>query len=146
MAVPPPSNASPQATSTALSAPDPSAGVILAPHFGVALGVVLLGVALVPLSLLWAPALGVATVIGVFGLFLMAQTALLRLQFSADALVVWRQSKELRRFPYDAWLGWTLFWAPLPVLFYFREQKSVHFLPMLFDAKELRRQLDLHVP
>ncbi|MCP9915366.1 DUF3119 family protein [Cyanobium sp. ATX 6F1] len=134
-----------QAPSTPLGAPDPSAGVILAPHFGVALGVMLLGVALLPLTLLWSPALWVASATGLFGLFLLLQTALLRLQFTGDALVVWRQSTELRRFPYDAWLGWTLFWTPLPVLFYFREQKSIHFLPVLFDASELRRQLALHV-
>ncbi len=146
MSVPLPSDASPPAPTTPLGAPDPSAGVILAPHYGLALSVAVLGVALLPLTLLWSPALWLASATGVFGLFLLLQTALLRLQFTGEALVVWRQSTLLRRFPYEAWLGWTLFWSPVPVLFYFREQKSIHFLPVLFDASELRRQLALHVP
>lgn len=145
MTVPPPPIPSPQATSTPPGGPDPSAGVILAPHFGVALGVVVLAVLLLPLTLLWSPVLWLASATGLFGLFLLLQTALLRLQFTGEALVVWRQSSLLRSFPYDAWLGWTLFWTPLPVLFYFREQKRIHFLPVLFDPSELRRQLALHV-
>jgi hypothetical protein len=31
------------------------------------------------------------------------------------------------------------------VLFYFREQRSIHFLPVLFDATSLREQLNHHV-
>ena len=42
----------------------------------------------------------------------------------------------LRSFPYREWLGWRLFWGPLPVLFYFREIRSLHLLPVLFDATD----------
>jgi hypothetical protein len=127
------------------STPDPTDGVILAPAYGVALGVIALGMLLLPSGFLWGPALWLALLIVLFGLFLLLQTVLLRLQFTEADLVVWRQGTVLRRFPYDEWLGWTLFWSPLPLLFYFREQRSIHFLPVLFDATELRRQLSLHV-
>ena len=119
--------------------PDPDQGVILAPRPWVPLGVVGLGLAAVLLNR-WA---GLAVVL--FGLFLLLQSQLLRLQFSADALLVWRGSSLLRRFPYSEWLGWRLFWGPVPVLFYFREQRSIHLLPVLFDASNLRQQLELHV-
>ena len=119
--------------------PDPAQGVILAPRPWVPLGVVLLGVASLALSV-WA-----ALVVGLFGLFLLLQSQLLRLQFSAEALLVWRGASLLRSVPYSDWLGWKLFWQPLPVLFYFREQRSIHLLPVLFDATTLREQLNLHV-
>ena len=119
--------------------PDPAQGVILAPRPWVPLGVVLLGGASLALNL-WA-----ALVVGLFGLFLLLQSQLLRLQFSAEALLVWRGASLLRSFPYSDWLGWRLFWQPLPVLFYFREQRSIHLLPVLFDATTLREQLNLHV-
>lgn len=119
--------------------PDPAQGVILAPRPWVPLGVVLLGVASLALNV-WT-----ALVVGLFGLFLLLQSQLLRLQFSAEALLVWRGASLLRSFPYSDWLGWKLFWQPLPVLFYFREQRSIHLLPVLFDATTLREQLNLHV-
>ena len=119
--------------------PDPAQGVILAPRPWVPVGVVLLGGASLALNV-WA-----ALVVGLFGLFLLLQSQLLRLQFSAEALLVWRGASLLRSFPYSDWLGWRLFWQPLPVLFYFREQRSIHLLPVLFDATTLREQLNLHV-
>jgi hypothetical protein len=126
--------------------PAETAGVILAPRAWVPIGVLLLA----PASLLlllprWSGAPWLAAAVGVFGVFLLLQTALLRLQFGVDALLVWRRNTLLRRFPYEDWLGWTLFWWPLPVLFYFREQRSIHLLPVLFDATALRQQLDLHL-
>jgi len=57
-----------------------------------------------------------------------------------------RQDTLLRRFPYSDWLGWTLFWPGLPVLFYFRDQKSIHLLQMLFDARVLQQQLQARMP
>jgi hypothetical protein len=120
--------------------------VVLAPRFWVPLAVVGLGLAVLPLAWLWAPALWLALVVSLFGLFLMLQSVLLRLVFTADALLVLRQGTLLRRFPYSEWLGWTLFWPAVPVLFYFREQKSIHLLPVLFDASELRQQLATRLP
>ncbi len=139
---------SPSSESTA--GPDPAAGVILSPRPWVgltvlALGAVPLGTALLPLRPLGGWALPLAAVVGLFGLFLLLQTWLLRLQFGDDALLVWRQDSLLRRFPYAEWLGWRLFWSPLPVLFYFRERRSIHLLPVLFDASALRQQLERHL-
>ena len=110
--------------------------VTLAPRPWLALGLlVLAGV----LLLVWWPA---AAGLGLFGLFLLLQTALLRLRFEPEALVVLRQGVEIRRFPYGDWLSWRVFWPPVPVLFYFREVHSIHFLPMLFDATALARELN----
>jgi hypothetical protein len=119
--------------------PDPGNGVILAPRPWLPLAVIALGLVTLLLNT-WA-----ALVVSLFGLFLLIQSQLLRLQFSADALLVWRGEQVLRRFPYSEWLGWKLFWGPVPVLFYFREQRSIHFLPVLFDATSLRDQLNRHV-
>ena len=77
---------------------------------------------------------------------LLLQAAILRLCFSAEALLVLRSGKEIRRFPYDEWLAWRI-WSPaLPVLLYFREQRSPHLLPVLFDATALRAELERRVP
>ena len=90
--------------------------VVLAPRFWLPLAVVVLGLAVLPLSWLWGPALWPGLVLSLFGLFLLVQSALLRLVFSDDALLVWRQETLLRRFPYSDWLGWRLFWPAVPVL------------------------------
>ena len=58
---------------------------------------------------------------------------------------VWRGQQELRRFPYAEWQSWRLFAPWLPGLFYFREIKSIHFLPILFNPAELRQQLEQRV-
>jgi hypothetical protein len=118
---------------------------MLAPSFGVPLGVVGLGLAALALLPWWAGAVWLGLGVAVFGLFLLLQTSLLRLEFGGDALLVWRQQSLLRRFPYGEWLGWRLFWPGLPVLFYFREQHSIHLLPVLFDAATLREQLEQHL-
>ena len=122
-----------------------SQGLVLAPSYGVPIGVVVLGLGCLALLPLWSGALWLAGVVVVLGLFLLLQTALLRLEFAPDALLVWRQTSLLRRFPYTDWLGWKLFWPALPILFYFREQGSIHLLPVLFDARSLREQLDHHL-
>ena len=111
----------------------------LQPRFWVPLGVVALGLACGLLS--WIA----AAVVVLFGCFLMLQTALLRLRFEAEALVVTRSGDEIRRFPYSDWMGWRVFWPAVPVLFYFREVNSIHFLPMLFDANALREQLTTRI-
>lgn len=115
--------------------------VSISPSPRLALLVVLLSGALLTLPLRPWPTL----VVGLFGLFLLVQTYSLRLEFTANTLVVWRAKQELRRFPYADWQSWRLFAAWMPGLFYFREVKSIHFLPILFNAKELREQLELRV-
>ncbi|MEA5442905.1 DUF3119 family protein [Cyanobium gracile] len=134
---------------TTAPSPPPSSTtdeVVLQPRFWVPLGVLLLAGACLGLRPLWAGALWLALGTAVMGLFLLLQTALLRLRFAPEALLVARRDTVIRRFPYDAWMGWRVWWPALPVLFYFREEKSIHLLPMLFDATALREQLDLRLP
>ena len=120
------------------TAPGPGPGpVSLSANPRLPLLVLLLSAALLPLPLTPWPTL----VVALFSLFLLLQAYSLRLEFCADTLVVWRGSQELRRFPYQDWLSWRLFAPWLPGLFYFREVKSIHLLPILFDAEELKRQL-----
>ena len=126
-------------TSSQTPQADPDQGVILAPRIWLPLAVIALGVAALLLTV-W-----LALVVSLFGLFLLIQSQILRLQFTTDALLVWRGATVLRRFPYSEWLTWSLFWGPVPVLFYFREQRSIHFLPVLFDATSLREELNRHV-
>ena len=106
---------------------NPLPNVILRPDPRLPLLVVGLGAALLPLP--WHP--WPTLVVVVFGLFLLIQTASLRLEFEERALIVWQNGRELRRFPYEHWLAWRLFAPWLPGLFFFRETKSIHFLPIL---------------
>lgn len=128
-------------------APQPSAdsGVTLEPRYWVPLGVIVLALALLPLRPLLGAPLWPAALLALFGLFLAVQTRQLRLQFGDDELLVRRNDTVIRRFPYAAWLGWRLFWPGLPVLLYFREERSIHLLPVLFDAAALRLQLEQHL-
>jgi hypothetical protein len=84
--------------------------------------------------------------IGVFGLFLLLQCVLLKLQFTATALDVYRGEKVIRSFPYAEWLHWEIFFGPVPILFYFREVNSIHFLPIIFDPTMLRECLVQRCP
>jgi hypothetical protein len=139
---PPPGDPTPAAP-----LPDAAAtSVTLSPHYGVALAVVLLGLAVLALQPLWSPAPLLALAISGFGLFLLLQTTLLRLEFSDDALLVRRRDALLRRFPYSEWQGWRLFWSGLPALLYFREERSIHLLPVLFDPVTLQSQLRQRLP
>lgn len=99
--------------------------------------------AAIPLTLvqIW-----VAAAVAVFALFLAVQTATIRLEFTQTDLDVYRSGSLIRRFPYREWEHWEVFWQPLPILFYFREVNSIHFLPMLFDAKTLRECLEQRCP
>jgi Protein of unknown function (DUF3119) len=127
---------------TMTESPSPSSltGNELAPSYNIP---IVLIAAVIPLVWLqtW-----VAFVVGVFGLFLLLQAALIRLQFTDTDLVVFRSSKEIRRFPYAEWQEWEIFWSPVPVLFYFREINSIHFLPVLFQPQELRACLEKYCP
>jgi Protein of unknown function (DUF3119) len=88
----------------------------------------------------------VGLTIGVFGLFLTIQTAIIRLKFTTTALDVYRGSKLIRTFPYSEWETWQIFWQPVPILFYFKEVNSIHFLPIIFDSQMLRICLEYYQP
>jgi len=84
----------------------------------------------------------VGGVIALFGVFLLIQAATLRLRFTATDLDIYRGDKQIRQFPYRDWLNWEIFWQPVPILFYFKEINSIHFVPVLFDPKTLRECLE----
>jgi len=119
--------------------------VILAPSFALPLGVSLLGALCLPLLSSWGGFRWLALALVLFGGFLLLQARLLRLEFNDAALVVRRGEQEIRRFPYATWMGWRVLWPGLPVLLYFREERSIHLLPVLFDPAVLREQLERHL-
>lgn len=84
--------------------------------------------------------------VSLFGLFLLIQTITLRLQFTETALDIYRSKKLIRRFPYSEWYNWRVFWPRVPILFYFKEVKSIHFLPIIFDPKSLTTCLEKYCP
>ncbi|WP_017318987.1 DUF3119 family protein [Mastigocladopsis repens] len=81
-----------------------------------------------------------------FGLFLMFQAVTLRLLFTATDLDIYRGDKLIRRFPYSEWQNWRIFWNSFPILFYFKEVKSIHFLPILFNPNTLKTCLEERCP
>ncbi len=85
-------------------------------------------------------------ILSAFGLFLTLQTVTIRLSFTATELNVYRSEKLIRTFPYREWQNWRIFWEPVPILFYFKEVKSIHFLPILFDPKTLKACLEQRCP
>lgn len=122
------------------SLPPASDTVQLAPSYS--LPIALIGLAIpVFLVQVW-----VGGAIALLGLFLLIQTATLRLQFTETALELYRGETLLRHFPYQDWQNWRIFWGNLPVLFYFKEVKSIHFLPILFDPQLLRTCLEQRCP
>jgi hypothetical protein len=102
----------------------------------------------IPIALMFGalPVLALQVYVGLglflFGFFLMIQAAIIRLVFAETALEVYRGSNLIRNFPYAEWRSWRIFWGVVPILFYFREVNSIHFLPILFNAKELRSALE----
>ncbi len=85
-------------------------------------------------------------IILLLGLFLMFQAVTLRLQFTATDLDIIRGDNLLRRFPYSDWQNWRIFWKLIPILFYFKEIKSIHFLPILFEPNTLKACLEERCP
>lgn len=112
----------------------------LAPSYTLPVAII---VAAIPLILL-SPWLG--GVVALFGVFLMFQAGTLRLQFTDTALDIYRGENLIRHFPYQDWQNWEIFWSNAPVLFYFKEVKSIHFLPIIFDPKMLKTTLEQRFP
>ncbi len=125
---------------TASNTPLSTSTVELKPSYKIP---VVLVIAAVPL-LLVQPWIGGA--IALFGLFLMFQAATVRLQFTDTDLDIYRGERLIRRFPYLEWQNWRIFWDRVPILFYFKEVKSIHFLPILFDPNTLKSCLEQRCP
>jgi hypothetical protein len=125
---------------SATSVPSSTETVELSPSY--TLPLVLVAAAL-PMLLVQA---WVSVAIALFGVFLLFQAITIRLQFTATALDVYRSDTLIRRFPYQEWQNWRIFWPAVPILFYFKEVKSIHFLPILFDPKMLKTCLEQRCP
>ena len=115
--------------------------VELAPSYRVPLGLLAIATVVTLLNI-WA-----ALSLALFGLFLVLQASTLRLRFTEDSLDVVRGDKPpFRKFPYAEWQNWRIYWPVLPILFYFKEVNSIHFLPILFDSGQLRSCLEARCP
>lgn len=125
---------------TTTASTPPTATTQLAPSYWLPLAIVAFALPLLVIQV-W-----VSLAIAVFGLFLMLQAATLRLLFTPTDLDIYRGETLIRRFPYREWQNWQIFWSPLPILFYFKEVKSIHFLPILFDPKMLQTCLERYCP
>ncbi len=113
----------------------------LAPSYWVPLGFLTLAGAIAFLNS-WA-----ALPIALFGLFLTYQASSLRLTFTPTSLDVQRGTNPpFRSFPYSEWQNWRIYWPNLPILFYFKEINSIHFLPILFNAQQLQDCLEARCP
>ena len=125
---------------TTISTSEAKQSIELAPSYKIPLVLI---IAALPLAFVqkW-----VSLAIAILGVFLLIQTLTIRLRFTDTALEVYRSEKLLRNFPYQDWLNWEIFWSPIPILFYFREIKSIHFLPIIFDPKMLRTCLENNCP
>jgi hypothetical protein len=114
--------------------------VVLNPSYRLPLG---LAIAALPLTLfsVWA-----FLPIFLFAIFLGIQAATLRLHFTSTSLEIYRGQTQIRTFPYADWYHWEIYWPAVPILFYFREVNSIHFLPVLFDPAALAQCLSDRCP
>lgn len=117
-----------------------NATIELTPSYKIPLGLIVTALPLLTF-LPW-----LSLVCALFGVFLTIQTVTIRLQFTAIALDVYRSGNLIRSFPYQDWLNWEIFWNRVPILFYFKEVKSIHFLPIIFDPNTLKQCLEQHCP
>ncbi|MGB2924083.1 MAG: DUF3119 family protein [Limnothrix sp.] len=125
------------ASSPEMLSENTAAMVELQPSFNIPIVLVVAGLAIAFFLQIW-----VGAIIGIFGLFLAFQAATLRLQFTATDLDICRSGNRIRRFPYAEWQNWRIFWTSVPILFYFKEINSIHFLPIIFDPRTLQQQLE----
>lgn len=125
---------------TSSIAPNSVSTVELQPSYNIPIVLVITAIPLMFLQ----PLLG--GVFALLGLFLLFQTVTLRLQFTATDLDLKRGETLIRRFPYREWQNWRIFWQPVPILFYFKEVNSIHFLPILFDPRTLKTCLEERCP
>ncbi len=112
----------------------------LKPYFAIPIVLVIIAIALLPFSKIGTG------IVALLGLFLMIQTFRIKLQFTQKALDVYNGKTMIRSFPYEEWINWRIFWTRLPILFYFREVNSIHFLPVIFDPKTLLSCLEKYCP
>jgi Protein of unknown function (DUF3119) len=113
-----------------------SDSITLTPNYNIPIVIIISGIALT----LWLWIMGL--IVTIFGVFLLIQANLIKLTFTPTALDVYRGEKKIKTFPYSEWENWEIFWQPVPILLYFKEVKSIHFLPIIFDPNTLRECLE----
>lgn len=116
----------------------PAASITLNPSYRLPIGIVLLSLPVLFIQL------GLGLALALLGLFLLYQSTTIRLVFTPTDLEVRRNDRLLKTFPYAEWLNWQVFWPSVPILFYFKEVNSIHFLPVLFDPQQVRECLDTY--
>ncbi len=114
--------------------------VTLEPSYRLPIGIIAIALPLLFIQL-W-----LGSVVALLGLFLLYQATTIRLLFTPSTLEVRRKETLLKTFPYANWETWKVFWLPVPILFYFKEVNSIHFLPVLFDPEGLRDRLQTYCP
>ncbi|PSB57341.1 DUF3119 family protein [Chamaesiphon polymorphus] len=114
--------------------------VLLAPNYKIPIVLIAASISIATFQL-W-----VGLAVGIFGIFLSIQTAIIKLEFTTTTLNVYRGDNVIRTFPYSEWENWEIFWQPAPILFYFKEVNSIHFLPIIFDPQMLRTCLEYYRP
>ncbi|MEN9227697.1 MAG: DUF3119 family protein [Gloeomargarita sp. HHBFW_bins_205] len=112
----------------------------LNPDYRLAASLAVVGLVVTPWS--WPVGVGCTALAA----FLAWQTATLRWTFTATAVVLTRNGQPIRTFPYAEWQDWYLFWPRLPVVLFFREVRSIHFVPVLFDPVALTQYLNRYCP
>ncbi|NJN21944.1 MAG: DUF3119 family protein [Leptolyngbya sp. RL_3_1] len=112
--------------------PAASGSITLEPSYRIPVGLFLIALPLMAVQI-W-----VGAIAALFAVFLGIQAYTLRLVFTETDLDIYRRETRIRRFPYQDWATWEIFWTPIPILFYFREVNSIHFLPILFKPDALR--------
>ncbi|MBL1211151.1 DUF3119 family protein [Geminocystis sp. GBBB08] len=113
-----------------------SSSITLRANYNIPIVIIIAGIALILWSLI------LALVVTVFGIFLLIQANLIKLTFTPTTLDVYRGEKLIRTFPYSEWENWVIFWQPIPILLYFKEVNSIHFLPIIFDPNTLKECLE----
>ena len=108
----------------------------LKPSYNLPIVLILLGIAVN----LWQTAFGITIL--TIGLFLLIQSFIIKLKFTPTSLEVCRGQTVIRTFPYSDWQNWEIYFTAVPILFYFKEVKSIHFLPIIFNPEQLQSCLE----
>tara|TARA_Y100000589_G_C27056757_1_gene589663 strand:+ start:80 stop:487 length:408 start_codon:yes stop_codon:yes gene_type:complete len=111
--------------------------IIISPYFQLPIILIILSLMLLFLKIgIWPTIISAS-----FSFFLLLQTFTLRIKITKEDFIVLQLGKEIRTFPFKNWISWKLFLPELPGIFYFREESSPHLLPILFNPKQLKKEL-----
>ena len=115
--------------------------IIISPSFQLPIIIIVLSFMLLFLNIGSLPTIVSAS----FSFFLLLQSFTLRIKITNDDFIVLQLGKEIRTFPFKNWISWKFFLPVVPGIFYFREKSSPHLLPILFNPKQLKDELQKKV-